>query len=159
MGRAMIFARKYGIAVITVLLFVVLALTTDGFATDRNFRNLLDQQSTVLIAASFMTIAIIAGNFDVSVSAVFVTAPLFALTVENATGSVALALVVALIVGLAMGLFNGIVVTRFKVNSFIGTLGHQLHVLWRGLSDFRPVPDAAGGRALSANLAHAPAWA
>jgi ribose transport system permease protein len=122
MRPVLIFARKYGIGVITVLLFLVLALTTEGFATDRNFRNLLDQQSTVLIAASFMTIAIIAGNFDVSVSAVFVTAPLFALTVENATGSVALALVTALVVGLAMGLFNGIVVTRFKVNSFIGTL-------------------------------------
>lgn len=116
------FSRKYGIVVITIALFIVLAVTTDGFATDRNFRNLLDQQSTILIAASFMTIAIIAGNFDVSVSAVFVTAPLFALAVENATGNLTLALIVALAVGLAMGLFNGIVVTVFKVNSFIGTL-------------------------------------
>lgn len=122
MQKLVLFARNYGIAVITLLLFVLLAATTDGFATERNFRNILDQQSTVLIAASFMTIAIIAGNFDVSVSSVFVTAPLFALTVENATGSVTLAVLVGIIVGLAMGAFNGLVVTRFKVNSFIGTL-------------------------------------
>lgn len=122
MQNIIIFSRNYGILVITIGLFLLLALTTDGFATERNMRNILDQQSTVLIAASFMTIAIIAGNFDVSVSAVFVTAPLFALTVENATGSVSLALIVALAVGLAMGAFNGVVVTKFKVNSFIGTL-------------------------------------
>lgn len=122
MQNIITFSRNYGILVITIGLFLLLALTTDGFATERNMRNILDQQSTVLIAASFMTIAIIAGNFDVSVSAVFVTAPLFALTVENATGSVGLALIVALTVGLVMGAFNGIVVTKFKVNSFIGTL-------------------------------------
>lgn len=116
------FSRNYGILVITALLFVTLAATTDGFATLRNMRNLLDQQSTILIAASFMTIAIIAGNFDVSVSAVFVSAPLFALTVENATQSATLAVITAVLVGLAMGGFNGFIVTRLKVNSFIGTL-------------------------------------
>lgn len=122
MQQFIIFSRNYGILVITLALFGLLALTTEGFFTERNMRNILDQQSTVLIAASFMTIAIIAGNFDVSVSAVFVTAPLFALTVENATGNVLLAVFVALLVGLAMGAFNGLVVTRFKVNSFIATL-------------------------------------
>ena len=56
MRNVLDFSRKYGIVVITIALFITLAVTTDGFATDRNFRNLLDQQSTILIAASFMTI-------------------------------------------------------------------------------------------------------
>lgn len=116
------FSRNYGIAVITIIAFVGLAISTDGFLTVRNLRNILDQQSTILIAASFMTIAIIAGNFDVSVSSVFVTTPLFALYIENATGNVIYAVAGALCVGVAMGAFNGVVVTRFKVNSFIGTL-------------------------------------
>ena len=122
MDQLLGYARKYGIAVITLAVFVALAATTDGFATIRNLRNILDQQSTVLIAASFMTLAIIAGNFDVSVSAVFVAAPLFALTVENATGSAGLAVATAIAVGLIMGSINGMIVTLFKVNSFIGTL-------------------------------------
>ena len=122
MDQLLGYARKYGIAVITLAVFVALASTTDGFATIRNLRNILDQQSTVLIAASFMTLAIIAGNFDVSVSAVFVAAPLFALTVENATGSAGLAVATAIAVGLIMGSINGMIVTLFKVNSFIGTL-------------------------------------
>ena len=81
-------SRKYGIAVITITLFILLSLTTEGFFTERNIRNLLDQQSTILIAASFMTIVIISGNFDISISAIFVVAPLFALNIENATGNI-----------------------------------------------------------------------
>ncbi|MCJ8324289.1 MAG: ABC transporter permease [Rhizobiales bacterium] len=122
MDQGLKFFRNYGIAFITVALFLLLALTTEGFATERNMRNILDQQSTVLIAASFMTMAIIAGNFDVSVSSIFVVSPLFALYVENATGSVGLALLAAITIGLLMGSFNGIIVTKFKINSFIGTL-------------------------------------
>jgi ribose transport system permease protein len=122
MNQTLGFVRKYGIAVITIVVFLALATTTDGFATIRNLRNILDQQSTILIAASFMTLAIIAGNFDVSVSAVFVATPLFALTVENATGSAGLAVAAAVAVGLLMGAINGVIVTIFKVNSFIGTL-------------------------------------
>lgn len=122
MDRITTFARAYGILVVTILLFLVLAGTTEGFATLRNFRNILDQQSTVLIVASFLTIAMIAGNFDISVSAVYVATPLVALSVENATGSVPLAILAALVTGAAMGLFNGIVVAWFRINSFIATL-------------------------------------
>ena len=99
MNFALLF-RNYGILLVTILLFVILAVSADGFATERNLRNILDQQSMVIIAASFMTIAIISGNFDVSVSAVFVTAPLFGLRVENMTGNVFLAVAAALAVGL-----------------------------------------------------------
>ncbi len=122
MDRITSFARAYGILVVTVLLFLALAGSTEGFATLRNFRNILDQQSTVLIVASFLTIAMIAGNFDISVSAVYVATPLVALSVENATGSVPLAILAALVTGAAMGLFNGIVVAWFRINSFIATL-------------------------------------
>ena len=121
MNFALLF-RNYGILLVTILLFVILAVSADGFATERNLRNILDQQSMVIIAASFMTIAIISGNFDVSVSAGFVTAPLFGLRVENMTGNVFLAVAAALAVGLLMGAINGFIVTRLKINSFIGTL-------------------------------------
>lgn len=116
------FMRNYGILVVTIALFAILALSTDGFLSFRNMRNILDQQSTVLIAACFMTMAIISGNFDVSAAAVFVTAPLVALVTENATGSIPLAIIAALGTGVLMGGFNGFVVTRLQVNSFIATL-------------------------------------
>jgi len=140
------FSRTYGIVLVTVLLFIGLGLTTEGFATWRNFRNILDQQSTVLIAASFLTIAMIAGNFDVSVSAVYVTAPLVALAVENATGNIGLAVLAAVVTGALMGLVNGVVVARFRINSFIATLATSFMFFGAGYlvsnrSLMRPVTD------------------
>lgn len=122
MGSLGLVFRSYGILIVTVGLFILLSIITDGFATQRNLLNILDQQSTVMIAACFMTIAIIAGNFDVSVSSVFVTAPLFGLRVENATENVLLGLLAALIAGLIMGSINAFIVTRLRINSFIATL-------------------------------------
>ena len=140
-------SRKYGIAVITIALFILLALTTEGFFTERNIRNLLDQQSTILIAASFMTIVIISGNFDISISAIFVVAPLFALNIENATGNIYLSIIGGVGLGVILGSFNALVVTYFKVNSFIATLATSFMFFGFGylISDrslMRPVTDS-----------------
>ncbi len=132
MAQVLPAARRYGIAVVTVALFVLLAATTDGFLSQANFRNILDQQSALLIAASFATITMIAGGFDISAASVFVVAPLFALQVENATGNAGLALVVGVAVGLVVGAANGLVVTALKVNSFIATLATSFMVFGAG---------------------------
>ena len=135
-------SKKYGIAVITISLFLILSLTTEGFFTERNFRNLLDQQS-----ASFMTIVIISGNFDISISAIFVVAPLFALNIENATGNILLSVLGGVGLGVILGSFNALVVTYFKVNSFIATLATSFMFFGFGylISDrslMRPVTDS-----------------
>lgn len=140
-------SKKYGIAVITISLFLILSLTTEGFFTERNIRNLLDQQSTILIAASFMTIVIISGNFDISISAIFVVAPLFALNIENATGNILLSVLGGIGLGVILGSFNALVVTYFKVNSFIATLATSFMFFGFGylISDrslMRPVTDS-----------------
>jgi len=140
-------SKKYGIAVITISLFLILSFTTEGFFTERNIRNLLDQQSTILIAASFMTIVIISGNFDISISAIFVVAPLFALNIENATGNILLSVIGGVSLGVILGSFNALVVTYFKVNSFIATLATSFMFFGFGylISDrslMRPVTDS-----------------
>ena len=140
-------SKKYGIAVITISLFLILSLTTEGFFTERNIRNLLDQQSTILIAASFMTIVIISGNFDISISAIFVVAPLFALNIENATGNILLSVLGGVGLGVILGSFNALVVTYFRVNSFIATLATSFMFFGFGylISDrslMRPVTDS-----------------
>jgi len=125
-------ARRVGILWTTLLLFVVLALTTDGFLTVANMRNVLDQQSSLLIAASFATIGMIAGAFDVSAASVFVVAPLFALRVENETGSIPLAILAGLGVGMLVGLCNGLIVAVLKINAFIATLATSFMVFGSG---------------------------
>ena len=123
---------RYGIVWVTLALFLVLAITTDGFLTGPNLRNVLDQQATLLIAASVATLTMIAGGFDVSISAVAVAAPLVALRVENATGSVVLALLAGCAFGLLVGTVNGSVVSFAKINSFITTLATSFVVFGIG---------------------------
>jgi ribose transport system permease protein len=124
--------RGYGIVWVTVALFVLLSVTTGPFLTEANLRNILDQQATLLIAASLATMAMIAGGFDISVSAIYVTVPLLVLQVENATESVPLAVLVGVLAGLVIGLGNGLVVAVLKVNSFIGTLATSFIIFGAG---------------------------
>jgi ribose transport system permease protein len=121
-GRIRRLLVDYAIVWVVLGLFVFLALTTENFLTQQNLRNILDQQSLVLIAASVATLTMIAGGFDVSQGAVYVTAPLVALFVENATGNVLLAAGAGLAFGLLIGALNGAIVTIVKINSFIATL-------------------------------------
>jgi len=124
--------KGYGIVWVTIALFILLTITTDPFLTEANLRNILDQQATLLIAASLATVAMIAGGFDISVSAVYVAVPLLALQVENATESVLLAVLVGVLAGLLIGVGNGLVVAVLKVNSFIGTLATSFMIFGAG---------------------------
>lgn len=145
-GRWLGVLARYGIVWVTLALFVLLALTTDGFLTGPNLRNLLDQQATLLIAASVATLTMIAGGFDLSISAVAIAAPLVALRIENATGSVALAVLAGCAFGLLVGIVNGSIVAFARINSFITTLATSFIVFGIGYivserSIMRPIGD------------------
>jgi ribose transport system permease protein len=113
---------RYGIVWAAAALFVILCLTTPGFFGGANLRNLLDQQAAVLIVAAPLTLTLIAGQFDVSLSAVYITAPLVGLQVEAATHSISLALAAGVLAGLVCGAFNAFLVVTCRINSFISTL-------------------------------------
>lgn len=145
--------REYGIVAVTVLAFVILALTTPAFLTGPNLRNILDQQALVLIIASFVTIQLIAGAFDVSPSAIFLLSALVALRVENLTGSVVLTVMGGIACGLLCGLLNGVIVARLKIVTFIATLATSFILFGVGFlvsqgSILRPAD--AGIRAIAA---------
>ncbi len=116
------YLSNYGIVWATLALFILLAATTNNFLSVENLRNILDQQSIYLIVAGFVTIVLIVGGFDVSIGAIYVLAPLVALRVVNATGSVWLFLAAGIAVGVLTGAFNGVIVTKGRINSFIATL-------------------------------------
>ncbi|MFV0457581.1 MAG: ABC transporter permease [Actinomycetales bacterium] len=113
---------KYGIVIAAVALFIILSLTTPGFFSLVNVRNVLDQQAPILIAAAPLTLVLIAGQFDVSLSAVYITAPLVGLQVEAATGSLILAVGAAVLAGAIAGVLNSALIVRVGINSFISTL-------------------------------------
>ncbi|MEM7339464.1 MAG: ABC transporter permease [Actinomycetota bacterium] len=112
----------YGIVWITIILFVLLWLTSDVFLTTANLRNIVDQQSLIVIAGAAMTLTLISGNFDISVSATFINASIATALVYNSTESAVVAIGAGIALGLTFGLVNGLVVALVRINSFIATL-------------------------------------
>lgn len=113
---------SYGIVWVTIALFIGLTQTSDAFLTVANLRNVLDQQSLILIAGSAMTLTLIGGNFDISASAVYINASITTALVINSTGSVLLALGAGVAIGALFGLVNGVIISWVRINSFIATL-------------------------------------
>lgn len=120
------YLTNYGIVWLTIALFVLLATTTENFISADNFRNILDQQSIVLIVAVFVTMLLISGNFDISIGAIYTLVPLIALRVFDATASIALLVVIGIVGGVAAGSVNGLIVTKGRINSFVATLATAL---------------------------------
>jgi ribose transport system permease protein len=121
-GQTRAILSRFAIVWVTIAVFILLSLTTQNFLSADNLRNILDQQSVVLIVAAFTTVVLISGGFDVSLGAIYVLAPMVALRVENSTKSLPLTLIVGMIVGLLCGFVNGLIVAYGRINSFIATL-------------------------------------
>ena len=112
----------FGIVWVTIALFVLLSQTSDVFLTAVNLRNVLDQQALLLIAGSAVTLTLISGHFDISVSASHINAAIVTALIMNGSGSAVAAIAGGIGIGLAFGLLNGLVVAWVRINSFIATL-------------------------------------
>ncbi|MBD0328808.1 MAG: ABC transporter permease [Thermoleophilia bacterium] len=116
-----------GYAVPLALLFAIAlfsVLRPDTFFTADNFRTILVTQSVLIVLALGVTVALAAGEFDLSIAALLgFSASLVAFLTSTHGWSPALALLVSLGVALAVGVTNGVFVVVFGVNSFITTLG------------------------------------
>lgn len=121
-GRGWSLLTDYGIIWATLLIFLLLSLTADNFFTPANLRNILDQQAFFLIAGSAVTLTLISGNFDISLSACFINATIATALTMNATGSWQLALLAGIAVSSLCGAINGAIVAWARINSFIATL-------------------------------------
>lgn len=112
----------FGIVWVTVALFILLTRTSDVFLTAVNLRNVLDQQALLLIAGSAVTLTLISGHFDISVSASHINAAIVTALIVNSSGSAVAAIAGGIGIGAAFGLLNGVVVAWVRINSFIATL-------------------------------------
>ena len=113
--------RRAGILIPFVILFVVLSLTSDPFATKVNLLNILDQQSAILIIAAAGTLVLVAGGIDLSVGATYSLAGVVAAHFALETNPV-VAMALGVGAGVLVGAVNGILSTVLRINSLITTL-------------------------------------
>ena len=152
-SKGMAFAARYGTIVFLLVLVVAFTILCEirlgeqRFLSGNNLTLLLRQSAVLAILASGLTIALILGEFDLSIAAALtlgggifalflsgqyvVTWPTIPFT-DIGGGAVVpadwqdtflFALIAAAFFGLLAGLINGIVVSYFGVSAFIGTLG------------------------------------
>lgn len=121
MGFAEIY-RKYGTILIFVGICILASLLSPTFLTEANLTNVLRQVVVVSLLACGVTFIIILGHIDVSLGSVLAFAGVMAASVMAMTGSITLAVIAGVLVGAVTGLINGLVITFFRIPSFIMTL-------------------------------------
>jgi ribose transport system permease protein len=147
MNAKEIFKRLQPLIALLVMV-IALSLLSDKFLTISNQRNILLQISVNLCLSIGMTLVILTGGIDLSVGAILALAGAVAAgLLKNGLalkmfGAVLQftpfgAVIAGIATGLALGMFNGFVITRFKLPPFVATLGmlsigRGLTMLWTG---------------------------
>ncbi len=106
---------------ILVFLFGLFSTISPEFRTPGNFINLLKQITVIGVISCGMTMVIITGCLDLSVGSVFSLLGLISIIFQQNNN--ALGIVMPILAAVAIGLFNGFIVTKYKINSIIVTLG------------------------------------
>jgi putative xylitol transport system permease protein len=121
------FARRYSIFLAVVLLAFGMAVLSPHFLTARNLFNLLRVSAIDGLLAVGMTFVILGRGIDLSVgSIVALSAAVIALLLgpeETPAMPVLMAVLLTLAVAGGAGAINGLITTRFRVDSFVVTLG------------------------------------
>lgn len=115
--------RRYGtlIGFASILVFFTIALP-DTFMTARNWLNISQQMSMLMVVAAGMTIVMVMGDFDLSVGSMASFAGI-AVAILFTTGvPVWAAVILALLIGLAGGAINGALIAFVGILPFVATL-------------------------------------
>lgn len=115
--------RRYGTLIgFAIILVVFWANLPETFMTARNWLNITQQLSMLMVVAAGMTIVMVMGDFDLSVGSMASLAGIVAAVLFTASYPVWAAVSIALLAGLLGGAFNGILVSLVGILPFVATL-------------------------------------
>jgi len=111
------------------LLFSVLS---PYFLTVRNIMNIGLYSAFVGIVATAMTMVLVSGAIDLSVGSIMALCGMVVATSITKDGGILIPILLGLLVGVGCGLFNGLLITRAKINPFITSISTML--IFRGFA-------------------------
>jgi simple sugar transport system permease protein len=130
--RFMLRPEATSLAAVIILYIVFTALSPDLFPTKLTYVSIMSVASELGIVSVGVTLLMIGGHFDLSVGSVLgLTSYVTVVLMRDYGMSSVIATVAAVIVGAGLGAVNGALVVRFRVHSFVVTLGTML--IWRGV--------------------------
>ncbi len=141
--------------VLVVLFFLANAIFTPRFASSKNLINICYHSTVLALLVLAQGLTLIIGQLDLSVESTLAFAPGIALLLATKwlPGEMDpyTCIAVTLVVGICVGIFNGVMISKIGVNSFLQTLssniiirGMVLFLLPFSLSRLNPVYTFAG---------------
>lgn len=125
-----------------IIFSVLISFASPRFLTKSNLLNVFRQTSINAIIAAGMTFVILTGGIDLSVGSILGFSGAIAAGLLAGGVNIFFAILAALIIGAVAGMFNGIIITKGKVQPFIATLA--MMILLRGATlvytSGRPIP-------------------
>ena len=119
-------ANKMGAWLLIIVIALIMTFASDKFMTVSNLLNVVRQVCVTAIAALGVSFIVLGGEIDLSsgMGAIFAGCNA-AIFMTRFNMPVPLAILLAITIGVCIGTFSGIIVTLWKIPSFIGTLGVQ----------------------------------
>ncbi|MGW0605179.1 ABC transporter permease [Streptomyces sp. NPDC002640] len=132
--RRLLGRPELGAVVGAVAVFVFFAVVADSFLRGSSLSTVLYAASTIGIMAVPVALLMIGGEFDLSAGVLVTTSALISSMFSyRMTANVWVGVGVSLLVTLGVGAFNGFMLTRTKLPSFIITLGTYLMLIGMNL--------------------------
>jgi ribose transport system permease protein len=126
-GRMLRRLEQFGLPLLMGLLIIVFSINgTSGpaFSSSANINNLLGNQSVTALVALAMVVPLVAGYFDLSVSAIAgVSNIAVAAAMSRFDLPIWAALLAGITIGALVGTMNGFLVAKVRLNGFVVTLG------------------------------------
>lgn len=130
--RFMLRPEATSLAAVVILFVVFTILSPDLFPTKLTYISIMAVASELGIISIGVTLLMIGGQFDLSIGAVLGLTSYVAVVLMRDWGLPPIvAAPAAVLVGAVLGAINGLLVVRFRIHSFVVTLGTML--IWRGV--------------------------
>ncbi|MBU7591199.1 ABC transporter permease [Metabacillus halosaccharovorans] len=114
--------RKYGTVIALFVLVLIISIMNSKFLSMYNVLNVFRQVSINGLIAFGMTFVILTGGIDLSVGAILaLTGMVLGLMVASGTPDL-IAIPIVLLLGALLGWFNGVLISKVKLQAFIVTL-------------------------------------
>ena len=130
-GTAVDFVTKYGISIIFVAMVIVFSSMNPIFLSFANFSNLMYSTAANGIALIGVALVIISGGMDISVGSIMFGAGCVTVLLGNMGLPVPVVLLLAILLGGVMGMFNGYLISKWKMVPLMVTLATT--ALFRGV--------------------------
>ncbi|WP_328470752.1 ABC transporter permease [Actinoplanes sp. NBC_00393] len=116
--------REASVLLVALGLMIYFRWASPVFLTRNNLVNIAQATAPVAIVAVGIVLLLVSGEIDLSVGIVAALAPfLLHFAVDFYDQPVLVGLLAALLISAGIGLFNGLIVTKLRVPSFVTTLG------------------------------------